>query len=110
MNGTLQIVVNLRSPSVEYSSEKGENRYSRTLKGDTLTSEGIVNGITDAFEGESDLDKITRVVHDTLELANNIGDVNHLSFSRGGNVVSVHPDDISFVTIKLTGELTSLIP
>lgn len=110
MDGTLQIVVNLRSRSVEYSREEGADRFSCVLSGDMVTAEDIITDVPNTFDGESDIDKLTRIITTTHELAKHVGNLRFFSIIHHGNTVSIHPDDISFVTVKVTGDLRDLIP
>lgn len=107
MNGTLQIIVNLRSKSVEYDFETGENRYSNVLRGDTVTAEDLLTE-DDAFAGETPEAKLKRCVTSVRDVAKYVGSLDFFSIQRGGQTVSIHPGDISFVTVEAHGDLKNL--
>ncbi len=107
MKGTIQLVINLRSRSVEYSREVGEDRFSCVLRSDAVIATDF-HKIDSAFEGESDDEKVIRSVKSLHEMARMVGNLNYFMIIRGGNKCYIHPEDISFVTIDATDELAEI--
>lgn len=104
MEGTIRIVVNLRSRSVEYTGEVGEDRYGCTLKGDPITAEEILSQCPEDLGPISDsLEKLELVTSMLISEAKACIGVSTLSIDRHGNQVTIHPDDISFITFIKTG-------
>ena len=104
MRGTIQVIVNLRSKSVEYSAETGDNRFSTVLRSDAQIAEDF-HDVPPAFVGESDDEKVIRVVKSLHEMGRYVGNLNFFMITKGGKKVYIHPDDISYVTIDATDEL-----
>ena len=105
MQGTMQMVVSLKSKSVEFSSETEEvNRYSRTLSGDAIAASEILRDTPEEDKGGlSDREFLGKILHETLKFVGSVGSYTTFSFARGGNKVSIRGDDISFVTVKTDG-------
>ncbi len=105
MEGTLQLVVNLRSPSVEYSMEVGENRYGRTLRSDKYTVEStIALAKTDSDFADMEDRMILEQAYAGLSgLVGQLGSLTSFTIQRGGNECVIRADDISFITVKTTG-------
>jgi len=107
MKGTIQLVVNLRSRSVEYSREQGEDRFSCVLRSDCWIAEDFLK-IDSLFEGESDDEKVIRSVKSLHEMARNVGNLSHFMIERRGNSCYIHPEDISFITVEATDDLAKI--
>ena len=105
MEGTLQLVVNLRSPSVEYSAEVGENRYGRTLRSDKYTPESMIAlAKTDSdFAGMEDRMILEQAYAGLSSLVGSLGSLTSFTIQRGGNECVIRADDISFITLETTG-------
>ena len=101
MNGRIRVVVNLRSPSVEYSMEVGENRYGRTLRSDAYTVEDVLEIFND-YKGP-DRAILSHFYEKLTEVVNTVGHGTYFKIRKGGNDVTIVTDDISFVTIDATG-------
>ena len=104
MEGTLQIIVNLRSPSVEYSMEEGDARYSRVLKGDEMTAKDIV--ALPGFEDmpfDSDRSRLAVITKELIKAARLGITTDGISITRRGHDITVHPGDISYITFIKTG-------
>ena len=105
MNGTIQIIVNLRSRSVEHSREDTlVNRNSCVLRSDAMIASDF-HEVDAAFVGETDYEKVIRSVKSIQEMGRYVGDLKYFQITRGGNKVYIHPEDISFVTIEATDDL-----
>ena len=107
MKGTIQIIVNLRSPSVEYSREEGAGRFSTVLKSDCQIADDFRDA-PDAFDGESDEEKVIRCVKSIHEMARYVGNLDFFMITRGGKKCYIHPGDISYITINATDELRKI--
>lgn len=108
--GTLQIVVNLRSQSVEYSGEVGENRNSCVLKSDLMTTADILKkaeGHPDA-EGLDEQQMFEMTYTAVSNLIGQLGVLTSFTMTRGGNEVIIKADDISFITLETTGVFREL--
>lgn len=103
--GTLQIVVNLCSNSVEHSAEPPENRYSNVLKSDLMNADEIITKAkADPMgEGLDDAQIIEMVYARLTELVDQLGSMTSFLITRHGNPVRIRAEDISFVTIETTG-------
>lgn len=103
--GILQIVVSLKSLSVEYAAEAGDNRYSRTLKSDAMYAKDIIEAAKKHPEAANMSD--TRVLEYTYEqisdLIGQLGVLTSFTMTRGGNKVVIRAEDISFITLSTTG-------
>ena len=108
MNGSIQLVVNLRHRSVQYISENDElNRYSNVLKGDVALVEDLLKE-EDAYAGETEDKKIHRVIRSVRDMVTQVGNLSYFTIVRNGCQVAIHPDDISYVTIDATGDLAEI--
>ena len=107
MKGTIQLIVNLRSRSVEYSREVGEDRFSCVLRSDCWTANDFCD-VPSLFEGESDEEKVIRSVKSLHEMARNVGNLSHFMIERSGNSCYIHPEDISFITVEATDDLAAI--
>lgn len=105
MEGTLSIIVNLRSASVEYSREKyGDGRFSHVMRGDEMSAKDII--ALPGFENmpfDSDESRLAFVTKELIKSAKSGIASEGLSITRAGNDVTIHPDDISFITFVKTG-------
>ncbi len=109
MEGTLQIIVNLRSRSVEFSREQGDDRFSCVLAGDVMSAEDIVAlpGFTD-MPFATDMDKLLFITNELIKKARDFKNLDYLSITRRGQDVTVHPDDISYITFIKKGVFENL--
>ncbi len=104
LQGTLQIVVSLKSPSVEYSSETGDNRYSRTLRGDCIAASECLQKAEEAGVEGDPRELLTTVYTELSDLLNMLGgNLTRLTVTRCGNVVRIPAEEISFVTVETDG-------
>jgi len=103
MKGTIQIIVNLRSRSVEYSREVGEDRFSCVLRSDVMIATDFHD--LEGPPGETNDEKVIRSVKSIHEMGRFVSDLKFFQITRGGNKCYIHPKDISFVTIEATDEL-----
>ena len=108
MKGSIQIIVNLRSRSVEYDREPDVvNRNSCVLRSDTNLASDFLK-VPSVRPNETDDEKVIRCVKSIHEMARNVGNLSYFMITRGGNKVYLHPDDISFVTIEVYGDLAEI--
>ena len=104
-NGTLQLIVNLRSKSVEYSGEVGDNRNSCVLKSDTMNADEILEAARNSSEaaGMSETEILELTISSINELVGQLGVLTSFTLTRGGNKVVIRAKDISFITVATTG-------
>ncbi len=108
MNGSIQIIVNLRSRSVEYDREPDAvNRNSCVLRTDTVLASDFEQ-VPSVRPNETDDEKVIRCVKSMHEMARNVGNLSYFMVKRGGHKLYLHPDDISFVTIEAYGDLAEI--
>lgn len=105
MQGTMQLVVSLKSKSVEFSGETTEvNRYSRTLASDAIAASEVLRDASESEKGGlPDRAFLGKLVEETLNFVGKLGSFNSFTITRGGNKVVIRADDISFVTVKTDG-------
>lgn len=105
LQGTLQIVVSLKSPSVEYSGETGDNRFSRTLGSDTMAASDILTKAKNHPDaaGMEDTQVLEYTFNAVSELIDQLGSLTSFTLTRGGNKVVIRAEDISFITLKTDG-------
>ena len=105
MEGSIKIIVNLRHASVEYSREKyGDGRFSHVLTGDEMSAKEMatLKGF-DNMPFDTDMDKLKYIVGEMEKMVQDLSSLSFLTIERAGNKVTIHPDDISFITIVKTG-------
>ena len=109
MEGTISITVNLRSPSVEYSREVGADRFSHVLRGDDMSAKDMVAlGGFDDMPFDDDKAKLKYIIGEMEKMVQDLSNLEFLTIERCGSKVTIHPDDISFITIKKTGVFLEL--
>ena len=111
MEGTFQVIVNLRSAAVEFSAEPPENRYGKVLRSDQLTVEFFEEQVATKLEGqEYDLrDLLVQTMGEFNRLLQNIKNLMYLQIRKGGQDVFIHPEDISYVTLNATGVFREIL-
>ena len=109
MEGYVRVIVNLKTPSVEYVGEKGDDRYSRVLRGDKMTAEAIIAEDYEIMINPTPEDKIAFVVDGLKEMVKNLDNMDYFLIRRFRNSTSIPPSEISFVTLEATGDFWALI-
>lgn len=104
-NGTLQLIVNLRSQSVEYSGEVGDNRNSCVLKSDIMNADEIIEAAQNSSEaaGMNETEILELTISSINELVGQLGILTSFTLTRAGNKVVIRAKDISFITVATTG-------
>jgi len=113
MKGTLQFIVNLRSPSVEYPTggSATQNRFSHVIKSDAKDIQTIMDEVrkSNNVSNMTEREVIVQIIKQSHEMFSNLSKLTDLSLPVNGNAVYIHPDDISFVTLVGTDDLKKVI-